>query len=188
MSDTANRIVDIMAELIQTRGYSAVSYQDIADAIGIRKASIHYHFPSKGDLGEAVIRQYNKSLLDELEAVAADPGASASDKLEAFLEPYLSFRGDDQRVCLCGALAGEFFALPKGMQAEVTKFFEAHQGWLTNLFAACKKDGSMKMPGSPEQTARLFFGAMQGALLAKRAANDDTQIDDVATTLRALVA
>ena len=187
MSDTANRIIEIMAELIQTRGYSAVSYQDIADAMGIRKASIHYHFPSKADLGEAVIKQYNKSLLDELEAVSANPDATASDKLEAFIAPYLSLKGDDERVCLCGALAGEFFALPEGMQSEVTNFFEVHQGWLTNLFTTCHKDGSLKIPGSPEQTARLFFGAMQGALLAKRAAHDDSQIDDVAATLRALV-
>jgi len=187
MSDTADRIIDIMANLIQTRGYSAVSYQDIASAMGIRKASIHYHFPSKADLGEAVIKKYNQSLLDQLTAVDADPNATSRDKLEAFFEPYLSFRGDDRRVCLCGALAGEFCALPKAMQVEITRFFEVHQGWLTNLFVTSKKDGSLKMPGSPEQTARLFFGALQGALLTKRAADDDSQINDVVTTLRALV-
>ena len=187
MSDTAKRIIEIMADLIQTRGYSSVSYQDIADAIGIRKASIHYHFPSKADLGETVIKQYNKSLLDQLEAVDADPHATAKDKLEAFLEPYLSFKGDDKRVCLCGALSGEFCALPEPMQIEITNFFEAHQGWLTNLFTVCKKEGTLKIPGSPEQTSRLFFGALQGALMAKRAAQDDSQIDDVVKTLRAIV-
>jgi len=187
MSDTAKRIIEVMADLIQTRGYSAVSYQDIADAIGIRKASIHYHFPSKADLGEAVIKQYKQSLLDQLEAVDADPDASANDKLEAFLAPYLSFKGDDKRVCLCGSLAGEYFALPEGMQSEITDFFEAQQGWLTGLFAESEKNASLKIPGSPGQTARLFFDALQGALLAKRAAHDDSQIDDVVTTLRAIV-
>ena len=187
MSGTSDRIIEIMADLIQTRGYSAVSYQDIADALGIRKASIHYHFPSKAGLGETVIKQYNKSLLDQLEAIDADPNASAKEKLETFLEPYLSFKGDDKRVCLCGALAGEFCALPEPMQAEITSFFEAHQGWLTKLFATSKKEGTLNISGSPEQTSRLFFGALQGALMAKRAAHDDTQIDDVVATLKAMV-
>jgi TetR/AcrR family transcriptional repressor of nem operon len=44
--------------LIQTRDYSAFSYQDIADRLGIRKASIHEHFPSKTDLGIAVVERY----------------------------------------------------------------------------------------------------------------------------------
>jgi len=187
MSDTAKRIIEIMADLIQTRGYSAVSYQDIADAIGIRKASIHYHFPSKADLGEAVIKQYKQSLLDQLEAVDAKADATANEKLETFLAPYLGFKGDDKRVCLCGTLTGEFFALPEGMQGEITEFLGAQQGWLTALFTDCQKKGSLKMPGTPEQTAKLFFGALQGALLAKRAAHDDSQIDDVVTTLRAIV-
>jgi TetR/AcrR family transcriptional regulator, transcriptional repressor for nem operon len=187
MSKTADRIMEVMAELIQTRGYCAVSYQDIADAVGIRKASIHYHFPSKGDLGVAVIQKYNQQLLRQLAKMDEDPNATAADKLDAFIEPYLSFRGKDRRVCLCGALAGEYFALPDAMQAEVTRFIEAHQAWLTKLFEQSKANGSMKFDGSATQTARLFFGALQGALLVKRAAGDDSQILDVAASLKALL-
>ena len=57
-SETAEQILDLAETLIQTRGYSAFSYQDIADSLGIRKASIHYHFPSKSDLGVAVVDRY----------------------------------------------------------------------------------------------------------------------------------
>ena len=55
--DTAEQILDTMQDLIQVRGFNAVSYQDIADRIGIRKASIHYHFPTKFALGAAVIER-----------------------------------------------------------------------------------------------------------------------------------
>jgi len=51
LSDTAERILDIAQDLIQRRGFNAFSYHDIAAPMGIRKASIHYHFPSKADLG-----------------------------------------------------------------------------------------------------------------------------------------
>jgi len=54
-NSAAEEILDLAETLIQTRGYSAFSYQDIADSLGIRKASIHYHFPSKTDLGIAVV-------------------------------------------------------------------------------------------------------------------------------------
>ena len=57
-SKTAEEILDVAEMLIQTRGYSASSYQDISQVLGIRKASIHYHFPSKTDLGVAVIERY----------------------------------------------------------------------------------------------------------------------------------
>src|ERR1043166_1832386 len=57
-SATAEQILDLAETLIQTRSYSAFSYQDISDALGLTKASIHYHFPSKAELGVAVIDRY----------------------------------------------------------------------------------------------------------------------------------
>lgn len=48
--NTAQRILDTAQDLIRHRGYSAFSYADIADRVGIRKASIHYHFAAKEDL------------------------------------------------------------------------------------------------------------------------------------------
>jgi len=187
MSETANQIIDVMANLIQSRGYNAVSYQDISDTVGIRKASIHYHFPSKTDLGVAVIKKYSRSLMEQLNEVGDDPAASAIDKLNAYFDAYLGFRGDDRRVCLCGGLAGEYYALPELMQTEVSQFFDEHQAWLTALFAESEKSGALNLIASPAQTAKLYFDALQGALLAKRAAKDDSQIDDVVATLRALV-
>lgn len=55
-SATALEIIEAAQELAQTRGYNGFSYQDIAERVGIRTASIHYHFPSKGDLGKAALR------------------------------------------------------------------------------------------------------------------------------------
>jgi len=187
MSDTANRIIDVMAKLIQTRGYSAVSYQDISDAIGIRKASIHYHFPAKADLGVAVIQKYSESLMAPLDVADKDPSTTPYDKLDIYFAAYQGFKGDDKRVCLCGTLAGEYYALPEVMQAEVNRFFQAQQAWLSELFKDGKNSGVFKLPGTPEQTARLYFDALQGALLSKRAIGDDAQIDDVVATLKALV-
>src|SRR3974390_1012687 len=90
-SDTAEQILDLAETLIQSRGYSAFSYQDIADHLGIRKASIHYHFASKTDLGIAVIDRYAARFGTALEAIAADPSQDAMTMLDHYLEPYAAF-------------------------------------------------------------------------------------------------
>ena len=70
--ETADQILDLAEMLIQTRGYTAFGYQDIADRLGIRKASIHYHFPSKTNLGAAVVDRYAARFDAALTAIAED--------------------------------------------------------------------------------------------------------------------
>ena len=71
-SETAEKILDVAEQLIQTRGCSAFSYQDIADALKIKKASIHYHFESKTDLVIAVIERYTERFDEALKNIARD--------------------------------------------------------------------------------------------------------------------
>src|SRR5580698_10432746 len=87
-SDTREEILDRAEALIQTRGYSAFSYQDISDSLGIRKASIHYHFPSKTDLGIAVVDRYVARFAAGLAAISADQSQSSMAMLDYYLEPY----------------------------------------------------------------------------------------------------
>ena len=110
-SETSEQILDLAETLIQTRGYSAFSYQDIADALGIRKASIHYHFPSKTDLGVAVIERYIARFDAALVEIANDQAQSSMAMLDFYVQPYLKFAETPDRVCLSAALAGEMLAL-----------------------------------------------------------------------------
>ncbi len=57
-TDTKLKILDTAQELIQKLGVNAMSYADISTAVGIRKASIHYHFPSKEDLLVSLLERY----------------------------------------------------------------------------------------------------------------------------------
>src|SRR5215470_3173926 len=126
-SETAEQILDLAETLIQTRGYSAFSYQDIADSLGIRKASIHYHFASKTDLGVAVINRYIERFDAALTDIADDQTQSSLAMLDFYVQPYLKFASTPDRVCLSGALAGEVLALPPEMRARVDHFFRTHQ-------------------------------------------------------------
>ena len=130
-SETAEQILDLAETLIQTRGYSAFSYQDISAALGIRKASIHYHFASKADLGVAVVDRYIERFGAALVGIAADDKQSSMAMLDFYVQPYLQFASTPDRVCLSGALAGEMMALPPEIEtlAEARRLARLANDW-----------------------------------------------------------
>ena len=184
-SKTAKEILDIAEMLIQTRGYNAFSFQDIADRLGIRKASIHYHFASKTALGVAVVERYSAGFTAALEAIEADDSQSAMNMFDCYTGPYREFADTPDRVCLCGALAGEILALPVEMRERVEAFFKMHLDWLARIIARGVKRGELKVAMSEAQMARTMFSALQGALLVKRTTGDATQMADVIDVLKA---
>jgi TetR/AcrR family transcriptional regulator, transcriptional repressor for nem operon len=184
-TDTAEQILDLAETLIQTRSYSAFSYQDISDALGIRKASIHYHFASKAALGVAVVDRYTERFRVALTAMAQDQSKSSMEMLDFYFQPFLQFASTPDRVCLCGALAGEMLALPPEIRARVNRFFKDHQAWLAGILERGAKRGEFELPAAPAKTARLVFNALQGALIVKRTMGDASQLADVVTVLKA---
>jgi TetR/AcrR family transcriptional regulator, transcriptional repressor for nem operon len=184
-SETAQRIVEIAMDLIQTRGFSAISYQDIADRLAIRKASIHYHFPSKTNLGVTVIQVYSAALRAHLDAVGNEDGLTTVAMFERYCEPFRQLADTSDKVCLCGALAGEILALPEGMQPVVRDFFAMHERWLEHMLERGIKRGEVRLNIDAARAARAIFSALQGALLVRRTADDDNQLEDVIATITA---
>ena len=183
-SETAEQILDLAETLIQTRGYSAFSYQDIADSLGIRKASIHYQFPSKADLGVAVVDRYIARFGEGLTAIGGDQSQSSMTMLDFYVQPYLQFASTPDRVCLSAALAGEMMALPPKVRERVDRFFRTHQIWLSEILKRGEARGEFKLPAPASKVARYVFGALQGALLVKRTTNDLSQINDVVAVMK----
>lgn len=185
--DTAEQVLDVAEVLIESRGYSAISYADIAGRLGIRKASIHYHFPSKVDLGVAVVDRYAARFREALAEAAARPDLGGWQRLEVYFGPFRAFAGTADQICLCGALAGEMPALPAAMQTRVAAFFGEHQRWLADILARGAAAGDLTLPASPKRAARLVFSALQGALLVKRTTGDSAQVEDVIAMLDGLL-
>jgi TetR/AcrR family transcriptional repressor of nem operon len=183
-SHTAEQILDLAEMLIQTRGYSAFSYQDISDALGITKASIHYHFASKTDLGIAVVDRYVARFGAALVAIAEDQSQPSMAMLDFYIEPYTGYARTPDQICLCGALAGEILALPPELRARVDRFFRSHQAWLAGILKRGAARGEFKLPAPASKVARLAFSALQGALLVKRATDDPSQLRDVVAVMK----
>jgi TetR/AcrR family transcriptional repressor of nem operon len=184
-STTAREILDAAQELAQTCGYHGFSYRDLEGRVGVRAASIHYHFPSKGDLGRALLARYRASLFDALAAVEAetlrggiDAGAAAPERLRryaAILEDMLAgagATGAPARICLGGMLASDYATLPTEVQAEVTRFVRANEAWLARVLAEGRAVGMLAFAGSPEDAAAALFAAFEGAMMTTRSGGD----------------
>jgi TetR/AcrR family transcriptional regulator, transcriptional repressor for nem operon len=183
-SRTAEQILDLAQMLIQTRGYSAFSYQDISDTLGLTKASIHYHFASKTDLGIAVVDRYLERFGAALAAISEDQSQPSMALLDFYIEPYIGYASTPDQVCLCGALAGEILALPPELRTRVDRFFRAHQIWLAGVLKRGAARGEFKLPAPASKVARLVFSALQGALLVRRTTGDGSQLRDVVTVIK----
>lgn len=62
----ADRIMDHAQLLVQMVGYNGFSYADIAQKLGIRKATIHYYFPTKSGLCAGLLRRYRKRFREKV--------------------------------------------------------------------------------------------------------------------------
>ncbi|SRR5579883_1324215 len=179
--DTCQLILDVSQYLLQTRGYNGFSYADIAKAVGIRKASIHYYFPNKSDLGEALVKRYRESFR-QLRARIDRETDDALSKLKRFVEPYLEGLLDG-RVCLCGMLAEEFTTLPKQICVEIKSFLDENEAWLTKVLMAGREAGIISYQGPVEVEAQLLLIGLHGAQSSARFYGDTKRFELMAHRL-----
>jgi TetR/AcrR family transcriptional repressor of nem operon len=184
-SGTADRILDVAERLVQLRGFNAFSYADVAEAVGIRKASLHYHFATKADLGVALVARYRRTFLTALSAIEAD-GGDAMARLTGYAELYGSVLRK-KRMCMCGMLATDAATLPKPMRESVAGFFSENVGWLSRVLDAGRKRGELAFPGAAAPTAAFFVSALEGAMLVAYGSGTFVTFDDAARRLLSTV-
>jgi TetR/AcrR family transcriptional repressor of nem operon len=180
-SETSIRILDVAERLVQTRGFNAFSYADIAEALNVTKASLHYHFATKAELGECMIDRYRTSFLAALERID-ETCSEAGAKLSAYMRIYIDVLEND-RMCLCGMLGAEYATLPTAMQDGVRRFFDANEAWLVHMLTCGRKKKQLAFAGPPIEGARLLVSALEGAMLLARSRRDFSQLRLVAKRL-----
>ncbi len=159
-------ILDVAERLVQTRGFNGFSYADIAQELSVTKASLHYHFPSKADLGRALIDRYSARFaesLDLIDATARGPG----DALRSYAGLYADVIAE-HRMCLCGMLAAEYETLPEPMRDAIVRFFDVNEEWLAKILGRGRREGSLAFSGTPRDAARGILGGLEGAIRRSR--------------------
>jgi TetR/AcrR family transcriptional regulator, transcriptional repressor for nem operon len=164
--DTATQILDVAERLVQERGFNGFSYADVAKELGVTKAALHYHFPGKAELGEALIERYAERFGEALVAVD-DRETDAVEKLHSYAQLYAEVFRDD-RMCLCGMLAADYATLPEPMRERVVRFFDDNEVWLAHVLDDGRKAGTLHFQGSARSVARTIVGGLEGAMLVAR--------------------
>jgi len=168
---TADRILDIAENLVQTRGYEAFSYADISAALGIRKASVHHHFATKAELTRAVAARYRGVFAERLRALERE-FPDPTRRLMRYVRLFQEALHDGDHMCLYGMLASDAQTLPAAVRDEVLGFFADQERWLTGVIAAGRAAGEFRFDGKPAATAAALFAGLEGAMLVARARGD----------------
>lgn len=156
MENKDKEILEAAEKMVRTGGYNAFSFRDIAESVGIKSSSVHYHFPTKADLGAAVAKYYTDKFLNYLGAPEEliENGACP---VGIYIKAFRNALTKDKRMCLCGLLGAEVDGLPPKVAKQAKKFFERNIEWLTKSYALMKqKDARVKAI----QTLALLEGAM----------------------------
>jgi TetR/AcrR family transcriptional regulator, transcriptional repressor for nem operon len=179
--DTATRILDVAERLVQLRGFNGFSYADIAAELHITKASLHYHFAGKAELGRALIERYAERFTAALEAIdqhETDPVA----KIRAYAAIYADVLSE-RRMCLCGMLAAGYDTLAEPMQQAVIDFFDTNEAWLTRVLKQGKESGQIKLNEPAGEAAQVIVSGLEGAMLIARPYDDMERFNAAATRL-----
>ncbi|MGB5958834.1 TetR/AcrR family transcriptional regulator [Pseudomonas sp.] len=171
-SSTYFEILSCARSLIIAGGYSGFSYADISEYVGIRKASIHHHFPTKVDLVCALVAQYRQEAeagMAHLERSFADP----ADQLRAYTGYWLECIGDATKgYCVCALLATQIPVLPDEIVVQVRAHFQALSAWLTSVFECGSRQGCFVLRSDARGEAETFMATVHGAMLSARAYDD----------------
>lgn len=183
-TDMYQKILIVAEGLIQTQGYNAFSYRDIANQVGVKTSSIHYHFPTKADLVGEVVKHYISSLCNNLEDIINNDKKTFRQKLTLFFDTiFAATYADDRRMCLGGMLASDVLTLPENLQHEVREFFKRIESWLAGLLSQGveKKECHLHMDVKLETTTIL--ASLEGALLLAHLYQDDLRLAWVKKTI-----
>ncbi|MGG4217862.1 TetR/AcrR family transcriptional regulator [Paenibacillus jamilae] len=176
--NTVQEIMDIGLTLVQERGYNGFSYADIAEAIGIRKASIHYHFPSKQDLVQAVLIRYRREFMDKLQQINDQP-LSWRQKIQSFFWLYRESLENNTKLCLCSMMAAELNSFPIEIQDELNLFFDANTLWVENVLKQGKAAGEFTFSHTALEQAKILIAFVQGAQLLSRTSSEIGYFDSL---------
>jgi len=170
-SETATRILDSAERMARQGGYNSFSFREIATEIGIKSASVHYHFANKEVLGAALAERYTNRFLEFLgEPTAEKP----DDLLRRYAAGYRQGLLEDGQMCLCGMFGAEISDLPEPVARQTRAFFERNIQWLAQVFQAkgLKQDDA-------EIEAACMIAALEGAMILSRSLQDDALFDRI---------
>jgi TetR/AcrR family transcriptional repressor of nem operon len=167
MSDTTEAIMDAAEARIRAGGYTGFSFRDVAGDVGVKSASVHYHFPTKETLAAAVARRYKDRFLVEIE----QDMVAGKDVVAAWKAGFRRALQGDGGMCLCGTLGAAAGALPHEVLCEARAFFEAGLAQMTTR-------------GLTTEKAAQVMATLEGAMLLANVLHRPAAFEEATAALR----
>src|SRR5580658_6265003 len=181
MSANAREEILAAAKLVaQAHGYAGLNFRDLAQAVGIKAASIYYHFPGKANLAAAVAKRYWEDSAAYLESLLEN-SATPLDALRRYPETFRWALENDNRICLCSFMSAQFDDLPEAVKTQVQAFTDVNLAWLKKTLVAAK----VASPKEAEKRARAIYSGIVGAQLMARGRADIALYDSLIDSYRA---
>ena len=175
MIDTKQRILDSAMRLVQSRSYAGFSFQDIAEEVGIRKASIYSHFRSKEELAKRVLDEAQHLFENEMLPLTEE---HLEGQLDAYLGLFRRVFSGGERMCPGGSFAAVWSSVSPGLQAAVQDFIDFHLSLIEGILKRGRDKGSFKTcDQTPRQQALLILSNVQGAMLMARITGKSRVLD-----------
>jgi len=179
---TREKILNSAQGLIQTRSFEGFSFQDIADEVGIRKASLYHYFDSKDAIALAVLERGADWVSAKMEKVKE---AEPRDRLEAYFDLFRILHGKGERMCPGGSFGSVFGAVSPRVQAALHRFARTHLDLLEDIVREGVERGQFTIGDQrPRDVATQIAAGVQGALLTARIASDPHVLDVSVAGLR----
>lgn len=179
-ASTREQLVSHAQALIRQHGYNGFSYRDLAEQIGVKTASIHYHFPSKDDLLLEAVEDFSRKSIASL--LSLDTIENAAERLDRYT---LRFGDIPQgQICMCGMLSADLASLSDRVRDALQGLYRLNERWLAKVVADGVKDGSLKSSGDSDADGRWLFSAIQGALMGSRLFQNSDRLSDVVDAVR----
>lgn len=169
MNDTRSEIIRLANELIRSVGYNAFSYADISKQLNIKNAAVHYYFPSKSDLGIAVIKESHSLFLEKVETWSK---LNYKQQYKKYITMHDSFV-KTHWTCIVGSLAPSFDTLPENMQKELQKLVNTILNWLTELLTKGKETKVFDFKEAPRTRANMTHSTLLSSLQMNKVLRND---------------
>lgn len=164
-SDTKTQALELAKTYLQTLGFNGFSFQTIADALGIKKASLHYYFASKEDMGLALIKDYEEGYQAWVERVK---DLSSKEKLEKMVKGFIKLSEKNQMICPLGVFSSDYHTVTNKIKKKTRDFHLVQREWIMKTIEQGKKEGTIKKSVDTSITADWIMATLQGGVQVAR--------------------
>ncbi|MCK5768845.1 TetR/AcrR family transcriptional regulator [Algiphilus sp.] len=166
-TNTREAIVEAARLLVQDASYYGLTFRDVSERVGIRKASIYHHFETKEALAVAMLDRAAEDFGNWARRFEHEPPMV---RLQAYCFDFYRDRlqaGD--KLCPGGAFTAAWPHLGDAVRMAVNRLFDAQHRFVKQALIAAQAGDATGESQDPEEIATWVIASVQGAIVTARA-------------------